>query len=335
MKLLALVIGMMLVELSAAVQITVTSQCSFPIWIGTAGNPALSGGIPRLNPGASVTFPIPSTWISGRMWPKIGCDGSGNNCQFGQSVDPCPSGGCQPAANTLVEFTISNGQADYDISFVDGYSLPVQIVPSKQGGSCSTTVCNIAVSACPQNEIDGLGDLRVIEDGHVVACLSPCNKWTFPAPYGQGKPITESPGVYMCCPKPISPKQCNQGGVKKTQYVNLVQKSCPSAYSFSYDDIDGHHKCTGSTNFAVTFCPSAEPISTCTLGGWKFYDNYDIQGNDIGHTYATDPNDCQPLCRSKPGCKAYSWAARDKNCFFKSGASVFLPSERQYSAVIC
>ncbi len=32
----------------------------------------------------------------GRIWPKVGCGGDGQNCVFGQSSAPCPSGGCQP-----------------------------------------------------------------------------------------------------------------------------------------------------------------------------------------------------------------------------------------------
>lgn len=262
MKRLAFVIGLLLFELSAAqnVQITVTSQCSFPIWVETTGNPPLPGGIPLLNTGDTFNFPIPSGgWNAGRMWPKIGCDGSGNNCQFGQSVAPCPPAGCDPPADTKVEFTYTSDgtQAFYDISLVDGYSLPVQIVPSQQGGSCVPTVCNIDVNACPQNEIDGLGNLQVIENGQAVACLSPCKKWNFPPPYGLGNPETQSPGVDMCCPTPpISSQQCNAGPVVNTQYVNLVRSTCPTAYSFAYDDTNGLHQCPGSTSFAVTFCPS-------------------------------------------------------------------------------
>lgn len=259
MKGLAVLIGIWLVELAAAVEIKVTSQCSYPIWIETSGNPTLSGGIPRLDPGASFTFPIPSGgWESGRMWPKIGCDGNGQDCVFGQSSPPCPDGGCQPPADTKVEFTIqSNGESWYDVSLVDGYSLPAKIVPRQQGGSCVATDCNLNLGACPLNENDGLGDLRVFRNGQVVACLSPCKKWNYPPPYGFGYDELVSPGVDMCCPTPpISSEQCNAGPVVETQYVNLVRNNCPTAYSFAYDDEAGLHQCTVSTSFDVTFCPS-------------------------------------------------------------------------------
>lgn len=55
---------------------------------------------------------------------------------MGQSDPPCPSGGCQPPADTKVEFffpPINNGeQVWYDVSLVDGYSLSAKIVPSVQ-----------------------------------------------------------------------------------------------------------------------------------------------------------------------------------------------------------
>jgi len=186
---------------------------------------------------------IPSNQWAGRMWPKIGCDGGGLNCLFGQSSPPCPSGGCQPPADTKIEFFFPRnfaGQAWYDISLVDGFSLPVDIVPRTQGGTCITTQCRISLNSCPTNENNGLGDLRVIKNGETVACLSPCKKWNFPSPYGLGRPETIAPGVNMCCPTPpISPSQCSSGPVISTNFVQQVRNNCPSAYSYAYDDHAG------------------------------------------------------------------------------------------------
>ncbi len=85
---------------------------------------------------ARITFNIPDFGWAGRFWPKTGCDGSGQSCAVGQSVAPCPSGGCQPPADTKVEFffpSVSDSNAIwYDVSLVDGYSLPMEIIPSRQ-----------------------------------------------------------------------------------------------------------------------------------------------------------------------------------------------------------
>ena len=69
------------------------------------------------------------------MWPKVGCGSDGLNCVFGQSSPPCPTGGCHPPADTKIEFNFPAnfvGQSWYDISLVDGYSQPVDIVPRAQ-----------------------------------------------------------------------------------------------------------------------------------------------------------------------------------------------------------
>jgi hypothetical protein len=126
-----------------------------------------------------------------------------------------------------------------------------------QGGACVATNCALSLDRCPTGERD-VGDLRVIKNGRTVACLAPCKKWNYPAPFGLGQPENIEPGLHLCCPTPpIDPLDCRQGIVVNTEYVNLIHQSCPSAYSYSYDDEAGLHNCrnSGSTNFAVTFCP--------------------------------------------------------------------------------
>lgn len=87
---------------------------------------------------AATTFTIPDSGWAGRFWPKIECDNTGQNCAVGQSVAPCPSAGCQPPADTKVEFFYppindpQNRNVWYDVSLVDGYSLPMEIIPSRQ-----------------------------------------------------------------------------------------------------------------------------------------------------------------------------------------------------------
>jgi len=246
--------------LDAARQIEFINRCSQDIWISPLTNnqgPMLPEGIVRLTNGQARAYNIPSGGWGGRFWPKVGCDGSGQNCRMGQSVDPCPAGGCHPPADTKVEFHFP-AESDthdvwYDVSLVDGYSLPAEIVPSQFTGSCVSTNCAVSLAACP-NEND-IGDLRVIIDGQTLACLSPCKKWNYPAPYGHGRDEMIAPGIDYCCPTPpIQPAQCSSGPVIQTKYVNLVRGSCPSAYSYAYDDHAGLHNCPTNTSFKVTFC---------------------------------------------------------------------------------
>lgn len=102
----------------------------------TSRNEIALGAVTRMEQNARVTFTIPDSGWAGRFWPKTECDSNGQNCAVGQSVAPCPSTGCQPPAHTKVEFfypPINNANTVwYDISLVDGYSLPMEIIPSRQ-----------------------------------------------------------------------------------------------------------------------------------------------------------------------------------------------------------
>lgn len=198
------------------------------------------------------------TLRAGRFWPKQGCDANGQNCEVGQSIDPCNAGGCDPPAETKVEFFFppSNDWGDvwYDISLVDGYSLPVEIIPSVQQGTCRTTDCNLHLSSCPRNEMH-VGDLSVSRNGREIMCLSPCKRWNYPPPFGLGIDELEYPGNYLCCPTPpIWPDECRAGIIVQTDYVQLVHRDCPSAYAYSYDDEAGLHNCPTSTSFDIIFC---------------------------------------------------------------------------------
>lgn len=105
--------------------IEVGNRNNFPIWIETLANAngrPLSNEIVRINPGGRIKYEISAGGWAGRLWPKLGCDGYGANCEFGQSVPPCPAGGCQPPSDTKVEFFFppenSGARSFYDISLV-------------------------------------------------------------------------------------------------------------------------------------------------------------------------------------------------------------------------
>lgn len=167
-----------------AVELSVYNNCPYTTWLATTPNFGISPlpeGTVTLGSRQRYVYQIPSGGWAGRFWPKTGCDQSGTNCEFGDSAPPCPSTGCQPPADTKIEFNFPaqppTSDSWYDISLVDGYSLPMSIVPrGVNEGSCISTNCALSLDACPQNEVD-VGDLRVFKNGKVVACLSPCKKW--------------------------------------------------------------------------------------------------------------------------------------------------------------
>lgn len=93
------------------------------------------------------------------------------------------------------------------------------------------------------------------QNGQTIACMAPCKKWNWPAPLGLGNSERSGMGLDFCCPTPpVSVGQCRRGAVVQSQYVNLIHRDCPSAYSYAYDDEGGLHNCPNPTDFVVNFC---------------------------------------------------------------------------------
>ncbi|APR79044.1 Beta-1,4-xylanase [Minicystis rosea] len=271
--------------------LTIKNNCSQPIWVAHSTNVQAAQNV-KLNKGAAFVYNVPDAGIAAtRFWPKTGCNESGSNCTIGDSVAPCPAGGCQPPIESKFEATFaSKGGPDqtwYNLSQVDGYTLPFKVVPTGNGagqGSCVSSDCSgLTLDKCPGDEdLSGLGsypgyayeDLRVRDAANnVIGCMAPCKKWNYPAPWGLGKPESADPGLHMCCPTPINPSsgQCTVANacmtsqacsntadplsVEHTDYVNVMRQMCPTAYSYAYDDAAGLHACPNTTSFEVTFCP--------------------------------------------------------------------------------
>lgn len=264
-------------------RLRIISQCDQPIWIQASENVPMPAT--KLEPGDCFDAPVPDAALSAtRFWPKLGCNEQGEDCKIGQSVAPCPQGGCQPPIDSKFEATwadpvncpTSGGDANcvtwYNASQVDGYTLPFSIRPTGPGSDapgCVVSECgDLDLSECPSAEDLSQGgefpaydavDLRVLDPddpSKVLGCLSPCKKLNYPAPWGHGMAENISPAVEFCCPTPpISPEQCSSGPVVETDFVNRLQDMCPSVYSYAYDDADGLHTCPAQTQFEVVFCP--------------------------------------------------------------------------------
>jgi hypothetical protein len=243
--------------------VNVINQCPMDVWLASQPNanfPELPDGVVRLAAKTGTHgYTMPQAGWAGRFWPKTGCDSSGQNCATGQAIPPCPPQGCQPPADTKIEFFFGPAGGTerpyYDVSLVDGYSLAAKIDPSTSGGRCTPTSCSLDLAQCPTNEIDSVGDLQIKSGADVAQCFAPCKKWTWPTPLGDGGTEADPTGQAMCCPSPVTPEQCKAGAVKGTEYVKLVHQACPSAYAFSYDDEGGSHDCDPGTTFMVTLCP--------------------------------------------------------------------------------
>jgi hypothetical protein len=240
---------------------TMTNECGYTVWPGLlsgAGTAPLSTTGFALAQGASATVDAPTGW-SGRMWGRTLCaeDAAGKfTCatgDCGSGALQCNGGGAAPPTS-LVEFTLdgSGGMDFFDVSLVDGYNLPMLIVPqgagaavaagSSGGPKCVATGCLVDLNAaCP-------ADLRVAAAGSAgvgtagvggaaVACKSACEAFGSPQ--------------YCCSGAYGTPSTC-----RPSTYSQFFKSACPRAYSYAYDDSTSTFTCAAGTNYAITFCPS-------------------------------------------------------------------------------
>ncbi|KAK6120512.1 hypothetical protein DH2020_045742 [Rehmannia glutinosa] len=225
----------------SAATFTFVNKCEFTVWPGILSNAGIAP-LPTtgfvLQTGESKTINAPTSW-GGRFWGRTHCteDSTGKfSCVTGDCGSgklECAGGGAAPPA-TLAEFTLDGdaGKDFYDVSLVDGYNLPMLVVP--QGGSgpnCTNTGCLVDLNgACPS-------ELRVTSvGGEGVACKSACEAFRS--------------DQYCCSGAYGTPDVC-----KPSQYSQLFKNACPHAYSYAYDDRTSTFTCTAA-DYTITFCPS-------------------------------------------------------------------------------
>lgn len=218
------------------------NKCRRTVWPGLlsgANSPPLPTTGFELKSGKSRTITIPKSW-SGRIWARTLCTHHQNqtfSCVTGdcgsQKLECAGSGAAPPA--TLAEFTLNGagGLDFYDVSLVDGYNLPMLVVPKGgRGGGCGATGCLVDLNgACP-------AELKVAREGRggSVACKSACEAFGDPR--------------YCCSEAYATPDTCFP-----SVYSLFFKHVCPRAYSYAYDDKTSTYTC-GSADYVIIFCPA-------------------------------------------------------------------------------
>ncbi|XP_027925250.1 thaumatin-like protein [Vigna unguiculata] len=231
---------------TSATTVTLYNKCSHPVWPGiqsNAGKPILARGGLFLPPHQNQTLQLPPLW-AGRFWPRVGCNfdaagrGQCDTGDCGAGLFCNGLGGAPPA--TLAEINIGTGTelAYYDISLVDGYNLPMSIIPVRGPGlgpvpgKCQFAGCTKDLNTmCP-----AVLQVRSKDKKRVVACKSACRAFNSPN--------------YCCTGSHGTAQTCGP-----TQYSRIFKSACPMAYSFAYDDLSSLFTCP-SANYLVTFCPN-------------------------------------------------------------------------------
>lgn len=235
------------------------NQMNEDIWVGCQGNPLPANGGFALPRGASVTITVPFGASAIRFWGRTGCNfnssGAGT-CASGDCARGlyCNGAGGIPPA-TLAEFTMNGaGNQDfYDISLVDGYNVPIRIVPvpgtftvpagaGKYG--CGIAGCTSDLLAtCPT-------ELRTYNSsGVTVGCMSACMKFNTDA--------------YCCKGANNLPSTC-----PPTNYSQIFKAACPDAYSYAYDDQTSTYICLNAT-YQIIFGTGGTPPPTGVITAYK------------------------------------------------------------------
>ncbi|GMN48702.1 hypothetical protein TIFTF001_017867 [Ficus carica] len=220
----------------------IVNKCRSTIWPGFlsgANSPSLPTTGFALRSGESRSFHVPRAW-SGRFWARTHCgrDSAGKfTCLTGDCGSgrvECEGSGAKPPAS-LAEFTLNgaDGLDFYDVSLVDGYNLPMLIVPRRgTRGGCGATGCLVDLNgACP-------AALRVARESGgrgSVACRSACEAFGDPR---------------FCCSEAYNtPDTCGPSA-----YSLFFKHACPRAYSYAYDDKTSTYTCA-SADYTIIFCP--------------------------------------------------------------------------------
>ncbi|XP_047308384.1 thaumatin-like protein 1b [Impatiens glandulifera] len=246
------IINLFSTEVIASATFTIVNNCDYTVWPGILSNagitPLPTTGF-QLQKGESKTINAPSNW-GGRFWARTLCsqDSTGKfsciTADCGSNTIECSGNGAKPPA-TLAEFTLdgAGGMDFYDVSLVDGYNIPMLVVP--QGGSgvnCTTTGCLTDLNTvCPSElKVNGAA-------GDGVACRSACEA------FGEPK--------YCCSGAFGTPETC-----RPSEYSEMFKQACPRAYSYAYDDHSSTFTCTGA-DYLITLCPTPTTTSKKSSDG--------------------------------------------------------------------
>ncbi|KAG2218051.1 hypothetical protein INT45_011932 [Circinella minor] len=209
------------------VKIIIKNQCDYDLSVGKLDNGVSFPELSDVSQGSSKTYDLHGQW-QGRFWGRE----AGNENPTAGAANPA----------SLAEFTFKGhgGHDYYDVSFVDGYNIPIRIDPihgnkktshADNGDhyTCGAPTCS-NVPKCPD-------ELKVIKNGKEVGCQSACSKFG-----------TEE---YCCSGNKNTPDTC-----PANEYSKKVKNECPDVYTYAYDDMTSTFMCQ-SEGYTVTFCPSS------------------------------------------------------------------------------
>ncbi|KAB5593955.1 Thaumatin-like protein 1 [Ceratobasidium theobromae] len=249
---------------------TVNNDCPFTIWPAiytrNTSTVALTGVETgwEASAGSSRSFVVPEGWTGGVIWARRNCDfSSGNNPQdTNTTTGGCVSGGCPggllctglgTSPTTHAEWTLAPGDGSgadyYDVSIVDGFNLPLQILPSAT--NCGIAECAADLNAnCP----DPLRGPFAPNTTVPIGCKSACTANLDGTPNNSAACCTGQYAAQGACPSSGVP------------FYDFFKKACPFTYAYPQDVTSGTslQTCPGSSyaDYTLTFCPPSALASS-------------------------------------------------------------------------
>jgi hypothetical protein len=224
----------------------------------------------------------------------------------GQSVLECGGAGSL-APVTKGEFNFDDINDWYDVSFVDGFNIAMVIRPTTFNAAfqsqdayhhCSVAGCNVGLQDFKSVAVPNWNILQYKPNGNFVGILSDCNLYSSWKDAADPRFVSNDILNGYCCPisegyvnnSHIDCKDVPNGKTCKTcagqntalypfnqpnalpNSARLFLDTCPTAYSYTYNDTDPLRECKGDawapTNYTITFSrPGLSPLLSGVSGG--------------------------------------------------------------------
>jgi hypothetical protein len=279
------------------------NSCQEPVCVGYLGQSASTAGGSydggfQLTAGASTTKQFPGDWISGRLWPRTGCDSKCTNCQTGDcGAMSCTRSGDNPASLFEISMDKTVGYDTYDGSLVDGYNVPISVTPTSGSrvpgvdpkydctpNSCPST--QLSMANCPPELI------KKDSNNNPVGCYSLCHAISDPKNQA------------------ILDQRCKSGAIS----------GCPGGYNDLLKNKDlyccscGDPKAGCPTSQLPTDPKTGTPINGCAIDGTQKESVSTIkQCCNFGCSPLSDPGKSLPTDES-PVCSTANWPTPSGFC---------------------
>ncbi|XP_060871291.1 uncharacterized protein LOC132945534 [Metopolophium dirhodum] len=230
--------------------IRIKNNCSFTVWPGIQGDQEhehlLNGGF-LLDAYKTHTFNTPRNW-AGRIWGRTNCDSQGK-CETGDCGNKIHCSGSRavpPASFAEMKFTRSDGLDFYHVSMLEGYNLPIRMMPTryftytKKGKyDCKPAECVPDLNGVCPSELA----VKAADGSSVVACHSACSQFNTDA--------------YCCLGAYNTQSTCKISSWPKNYNPAFFKKACPNTHSHAFDASTSSFTCRGNaiTKYDIIFCP--------------------------------------------------------------------------------